>query len=166
MYRIGKSKERNIYISIIGGVTLCSIVIMFVYAIVLLGSEIPSDIKIMLNQEGRFSSAFPITASFNEDCVGTISVDNKLLKKNNLSVSVENDFSIKGNKIGKYKANVKAFGVITLKKINLEVIENKKLVIEIENKSLSKINEEELDTIINLFQKTLSSFKEEANKII
>ena len=129
MYRIGKSKERNIYISIIGGVTLCSIVIMFVYAIVLLGSEIPSDIKIMLNQEGRFSSAFPITASFNEDCVGTISVDNKLLNKNNLNVNINNDFSIKGNKIGKYKANVKAFGVITLKKINLEVIENKKLVV-------------------------------------
>lgn len=129
MYRIGKSKERNIYISIIGGVTLCSIVIMFVYAIVLLENEIPSDIKIMLNQEGRFSSAFPITASFNEDCVGTISVDNKILNKNNLNVNINNDFSIKGNKTGKYKANVKAFGVITLKKINLEVIENKKLVV-------------------------------------
>lgn len=129
MYRIGKSKERNIYIFIIGGVTLCSIVIMFVYAIVLLENEIPSDIKIMLNQEGRFSSAFPITASFNEDCVGTISVDNKILNKNNLNVNINNDFSIKGNKTGKYKANVKAFGVITLKKINLEVIENKKLVV-------------------------------------
>lgn len=129
MYRIGKSKERNIYISVIGGVMLCSLFIIFVYATVLIENEIPSDIKIMLNQEGRFSAAFPITASFNEDCVGTISVDNKLLNKNNLNVNIDKDFSIKGNKIGKYKADVKAFGVITLKKINLEVIENKKLIV-------------------------------------
>ncbi|MCI7442013.1 MAG: MarR family transcriptional regulator [Clostridium sp.] len=56
---------------------------------------------------------------------------------------------------------------IVLTPLGLEVAEKTiHEVIEIENKSLSKINEEELDTIINLFQKTLSSFKEEANKII
>ena len=128
MYRIGKSKERDIYFFIIGGVTLCSLLVLLAYTSIMIENVLPSDIKIMLNQEGRFSSSIPITASFNEECIGAISVDNKLLKKNNLSVSVENDFSIKGNKIGKYKADVKAFGVITLKKINVEVIENRKLI--------------------------------------
>lgn len=56
---------------------------------------------------------------------------------------------------------------IRLTSLGLEVAEKTvKNVIMLEDIAFSKISEEELDNIINLLQKVLFSFKEEANKII
>lgn len=61
----------------------------------------------------------------------------------------------------------KLYKKIHLTSLGKEVAEKTvKNVMILEDIAFSKISEEELDIIIKLLQKVLSSFKEEANKII
>lgn len=65
-----------------------------------------------------------------------------------------------------YESN-RLYKKIYLTSLGMKVAEKTvKNLIMLEDIAFSKISEEELDTIINLLQKVLSSFKEEANKII
>lgn len=129
MYRIEESKARNVYRNIIGIVILSTLIFMGIYFYIMSEHNMPSDIKITVNQDNSFSSAIPLTASFNKECIGAISVDNKLIRGNSLNVHLDNKYSIKGTKIGKYKADLKAFGIISLKKINVEVVDKKKVIV-------------------------------------
>ena len=129
MYRIEESKARNLYRNIIGIVIICTLFFMGIYFYIMSEHSMPSDIKITVNKDNSFSSAIPLTASFNKECIGAISIDNKLIRANSLKVRLDNKYSIKGRKIGKYKANLKAFGIISLKKINVEVVDKKKVIV-------------------------------------
>ncbi len=63
--------------------------------------------------------------------------------------------------------NNKLYKKIHLTSLGMEIAEKTvKNVIILEDIAFSKISEEELDIIIKLLQKVLSSFKEEASKII
>ena len=93
------------------------------------GDLLPDNIRIIRNEKDSFKSFIPITANFNKNCVGVISIDNKIINKKRLNVDIKKNSYIKANKVGKYKADLKAFGVLSLKKIDVEVIENKKLIV-------------------------------------
>lgn len=129
MYKIEESRARNIYRKTIGIVVCCTLIFIISLTFIICVSEVPSDIIIRVNQDNNFSASIPLTASFNEECVGAISIDNKVLNKNNLQVNLEENYSIKGTKVGKYKADIKAFGFISLKKVNVEVVDNRKVIV-------------------------------------
>lgn len=66
-----------------------------------------------------------------------------------------------------YEENGKVNKKIGLTELGKEIAEKTiKPIIEIEEKAFSVISENELDTLIELFQKPLKTFKEETNKIL
>ncbi len=110
-------------------VTIFFTVVLLGYGYVLYSDLLPDNIRIICNEEDSFSSLIPVTANFHKNCVGVISVDNKVINKKRLNVDLKGNSHIKANRVGKYKADLKAFGMLSLKKINVEVIENKKLIV-------------------------------------
>ena len=110
-------------------ITIITVIITIFYSYYYFGMNIPEKITIMVDKEGAFKSSLPVTADFNEECIGAITVDNKKLNNKNKSFKIDKQFLLKSNKVGNYTVDLKAFGLLKLKEINVKVIDNRSLIV-------------------------------------
>lgn len=93
----------------------------------MLDNRIPDDIKIAVNETGRFDFSLPIEAGISTENVDAINVAQAKLDQNMIHFDLSDPFTIQSSKAGKYKINLKLFGLIKLKQVNLEVIKSIKV---------------------------------------
>lgn len=92
--------------------------------------------------------------------------DNWYFNKQTINSSIKN-LEHKGYIRKGYEENNKSNKKIMLTPLGVKVAEKTVLeIMKIEDISFSKISEEDLNKVVNLLQKALTSFKEELNKII
>ena len=86
--------------------------------------NVPSEIKLLIGQEENFDFSIPIEASiFNEDAKGVLYVNQQPLSKEEINIDLSTPFSVSSRALGEYEVQLKLFGILPIKEISLEVIE-------------------------------------------
>ena len=86
--------------------------------------NVPSEIKLLIGQEENFDFSIPMEASiFNEDAKGVLYVNQKPLSKEEINIDLSAPFSVSSEVLGEYEVQLKLFGILPIKDISLEVIE-------------------------------------------
>ncbi len=91
--------------------------------------NVPSEIKLLLGQEEEFNFSVPMEASiFGEEAAGVLYVNQKPLAEDVIDIDLQNPFSVSSETLGEYEVLLKLFGVIPIKEISLEVIEEMEVI--------------------------------------
>lgn len=95
-----------------------------------LDNSIPDTIRIMVGKDEAFNFNLPIEGNLTakEDDIGVISVNNKKVPTNQIKLNLNKPFSLKSSETGKYIINLKLFGFITFKQVELGVIDTGELI--------------------------------------
>lgn len=91
--------------------------------------NVPSEMKLLVGQEERFDFSVPMEADIvSEDAVGVIFVNQKPLSKDEISIDLQTPFSVTSEILGEYEIQLKLFGLLPIKEISLEVIEELEVI--------------------------------------
>ena len=121
MKNLRQKKQRRRYLL----VTLCiNAMIVLGYGYYWMKINVPSEIKLLIGQEENFDFSIPIEASiFNEDAKGVLYVNQEPLSKEEINIDLSAPFSVSSKALGEYEVQLKLFGILPIKDISLEVIE-------------------------------------------
>ncbi|MGN0507336.1 MAG: SpoIVB peptidase [Lachnospiraceae bacterium] len=120
--------KRTVYRRILMGLIVCNLVALVTYGYFLLKTSVPDEMKILLGQEEEFDFSLPIHASISEEAVGVLYVNQEPLSKEDIKIDLSNPFSISSNELGRYEIKLTLFGIIPIKDIALEVIEEMEVI--------------------------------------
>lgn len=93
-----------------------------------LDNSIPNDINIVVNKSQKFDFSLPVEAGIKADDVDAINIDHAKIDKKLIKFNLNSPFVIQSSKEGNYKIDLKLFGLIKWKQINLEVTHDIKLI--------------------------------------
>lgn len=97
------------------------------YSYYLLEFKIPDVIKVRVGCEESFDFSLPLQATTYVEDQSVVSIDQEPLPQNQLTLDLSRSFSVNMTESGSYQVDLKLLG-ITLKKIQVEAIENKRLM--------------------------------------
>lgn len=114
----------------------CLLFVLCANAMIILGYgyywmkiNVPSEIKLLIGQEENFDFSIPIEASiFNEDAKGVLYVNQEPLSKEEINIDLSTPFSVSSKALGEYEVQLKLFGILPIKDISLEVIEELEVI--------------------------------------
>jgi len=91
--------------------------------------NVPSKIKLLRGQEETFDFSIPMEASiFSEEAAGVLYVNQKPLSEDVIDIDLKEPFSVTSQALGEYEVLLKLFGLIPIKEIDLEVIEEQQVI--------------------------------------
>lgn len=104
---------------------IASIMAIFVYSFFRLGSLIPNEIILLVDEQEKFDFQLPLEADIHtaED-IGVIHVNDQTVPSNQIHLDLSEPFTIQSSKTGSYQVSVRLFGVLRLKDVSLDVIES------------------------------------------
>ncbi len=122
MERLKKYRIALIIVLIIDIVYICA---SFVYKV---SEEIPDSLKVYVGDDSWFDFGAPVEADL-EGAVEAITISNSSKTSDGeIHFSMKEPFVVSSDKTGKYKVDLKLFGVFTLKSISLDVIDSINLI--------------------------------------
>ncbi len=99
--------------------------IYYVYSI---NKGIPDSLKVYVGDDSRFDFSVPIEAGIEAD-TETLNIDNSSKMDNGeIHFSFIRPFTVSSSATGRYKMNLKLFGMFSLKSISLDVIDNESVI--------------------------------------
>lgn len=91
--------------------------------------NVPSEMKLILGQEENFDFSVPMEASImGEEAAGVLYINQKPLEEDVIDIDLQNPFSVSSETLGEYEILLKLFGIIPIKEISLEVIEELEVI--------------------------------------
>jgi len=91
--------------------------------------NIPSKIKLLVGEEEMFDFAFPLEASITEeDATSVLYVNQKPMSEEKIKIDLSKPFSVSSQELGEYEVVLKLFGLIPIKQVSLEIIEEVEVV--------------------------------------
>ena len=91
--------------------------------------NVPSEIKLLLGEEENFDFSVPMEASImSEEATGVLYVNQKPLSEDVIDIDLLNPFSVSSESLGKYEVLLKLFGIIPIKEISVEVVEEMEVI--------------------------------------
>lgn len=114
-------KRTSIYRLVLVGFLLINICFIGIELVKIYEKQIPESIKVVVGEESNFDFAIPASATVIDcsDC------RKKIVEK---EVNLNKPFSITSGQRGEYELNVKLFGLINLKKVDIQVIDDIKVI--------------------------------------
>jgi len=126
MEQVSRSVKKKSWFLIIIGISLG---VFILYSSYWMKINIPSEIKLLLGQEEEFNFSVPMEASImNEEAAGVLYVNQKPLSEDVIDIDLLNPFSVSSETLGEYEIQLKLFGLIPIKEISLEVIEELEVI--------------------------------------
>lgn len=101
---------------------------IFIYSYIKLDKTIPDNIRILVGEKENFNFKLPISADFVEDNVGVLQIDNKMVSANEIKLDLNKPFTLHSSDTGSYKINLKLFGFLSFKQIELGVIDTLEVI--------------------------------------
>ena len=91
--------------------------------------NVPSEIKLLLGQEEEFDFSVPMEASvMQEEAAGVLYINQQPLSKDVIDIDLLNPFSVSSESLGKCEVLLKLFGIIPIKEISVEVVEEMQVI--------------------------------------
>ena len=108
-------------------VLFVNIICIFTWAYYLLNEKIPDQLKVKVGTSENFDFELPLTAKTHVEDVSVVSIDQKPLAKSDITLDLSTPFSVELSETGTYSVDLQFLG-ITLKKINVEAVQSKKVM--------------------------------------
>ncbi len=108
-------------------IVLC-IGVMAVMGYLQIQSKLPNEIRIIGGKEQALRFGIPASGDVYEQTVEAGDFTKSNIPKNKLHLNFKDSITIKGDNTGEYEIQCKLFGIIPLKNVKLEVIEEKELI--------------------------------------
>ena len=122
------NKHKKMYRSILIGMLFLNIIGIIYLEKENLDRQVPNDIKMIVDKEEEFNFDLPMSGTISAKEVGALSVNNEKIPKDQIDISFSEPFSMASSETGQYTIDVKLFGLINYKKINVDVIESVELI--------------------------------------
>ena len=90
--------------------------------------SVPDEIRILVGEEEKFSFSLPLEADFLEENTGVLYVNHKPLTADKISLDFSNPFTLRGEKISSYAAELKLFGFLKLKQVAIDVVDKESVI--------------------------------------
>ena len=90
--------------------------------------HIPNEIKMVVGTQETFDFNMPVKANIVTGDIGVISVNDLSIPSNEITIDMNEPFTLETYKIGKYHINLKLFGIFNFKNISLDVIQTGELI--------------------------------------
>ena len=112
------------------GIGLCGVMFLLLifYFFYNIEKSLPNEIKIVVDKEESFDFNMPMEGMIETDNVGVISVNKLKVPSNQINIDLTEPFTLESSTTGKYKINLKLFGLFNFKKISLDVIDTTELI--------------------------------------
>lgn len=121
-------KRKSTYRLLLFILICINLVGIFVYSYIKLDKTIPDNIRILVGEKENFNFKLPISADFVEDNVGVLQIDNKMVSANKIKLDLNKPFTLHSSDTGSYKINLKLFGFLNFKQIELGVIDTLEVI--------------------------------------
>ncbi len=106
-----------------------SLAFLILYGYYWMKVNVPSEIKLLLGEQEEFDFSIPMEASImGEEAAGVLYVNQEPLSKEVIDIDLLNPFSVTSESLGEYNVLLKLFGIIPIKEISLEVIEELEVI--------------------------------------
>ena len=91
--------------------------------------NVPSEMKLLLGQKEEFNFSVPMEASiFSEEAQGVLYINQEPLSEEVIDIDLQKPFSVSSESLGEYEVLLKLFGIIPIKEISVEVIEELEVI--------------------------------------
>ena len=110
-----------IFLSIIG------VIAVFVIGFMRLDKQIPDRINLTLNEDEEFNFDLPLEGEINSS-EGVLNFNHEKVPSNEIKLDLRNPFTLKATEPGSHQINLKLFGFLNFKKVNVDVIESIELI--------------------------------------
>lgn len=120
--------RKNVYRSILIGMLFLNMAGIFYLEKENLDNQIPNNIKMIVGTKEEFDFDLPMSANISSEDVDVLSVNNVKIPHDQIDISFNEPFSLESSQVGQYTMNVKLFGLIDYKQINVDVIESVELI--------------------------------------
>lgn len=106
-----------------------SLIVFVLYGYYWMKVNVPSEMKLLIGQEEEFDFSVPLEASiFSEEAAGVLYVNQEPLSEDVINIDLSNPFSVSSESLGEYEVQLKLFGIIPIKEISLEIIEELEVI--------------------------------------
>ena len=122
-----KAQKRNLKRKVLTLITLIGVIGALVFAYIRLDKEIPDNINITLNKDEEFYFDLPMEGEV-QSSRGVLNINNKKVPTDQIKLNLKDPFTLKATEFGNYQINLKLFGFINFKKVNVDVVENIELI--------------------------------------
>lgn len=119
-----QAKTRKRYRRILGWCAVFSFLFLLAFGYWKMWNMIPDKVRILVNETEQFDLNVPLQAQFAEENVGVLAVNDSNIPAGSLHINLQDKFTLRAEQTGSYKLNVKLFGIIQLKQISLDVLNN------------------------------------------
>lgn len=89
---------------------------------------LPDEIKILVNEERNFLFNVPLNAKIHGDDIQGVVTVNREPVKENLTLDLQESFTIHSNKTGAIDVELKLFGILPIKRVRVDVIPDQRIV--------------------------------------
>lgn len=126
MEQVLQKRRKKGWLFVLAGVSL---LLLLLYSYYWMKINVPSEIKLLLGQEEEFDFSVPMEASImGEEAAGVLYINEKPLSEEVIHIDLQNPFSVTSESLGEYEVQLKLFGLIPIKEISLEVIEELEVI--------------------------------------
>ena len=113
-----KSKKTNVVIKLIIVLSF----LIFIGMNFFIHYYIPNQIKIFVNRENNFGYQVPLKADLSGDLRGVLEINHEPVPKDQISIDLNQPFSIQSTETGKFNVDLKFLGIFPIKALEVEVI--------------------------------------------
>ena len=90
--------------------------------------SIPDEIRILVGEDENFSFSMPLEADFIEENTGVLYVNHEPLTADEISLDFSSPFTLRGEDIGSFEAEIKLFGFLKLKQVAIDVVDKESVI--------------------------------------
>lgn len=120
--------RKSVYRKILIFLLCINILVLGIFTYKKLDNCIPDKMKIMVGEDEEFDFNLPIEGVIYSQDVDVISVNNKTVPTDQIKLDLNKSFTLKSSTTGKYVINLKLFGIVSFKKVEVGVIDNMELM--------------------------------------
>ena len=129
MKMIKTHKKSFLKNKLISKIVVGILVLLFVFTpVIALNYYIPNDIKFSVGQRHNLKYKIPLEAEIISGEYQVLKIDNNLVTKSNKNISINKPFTVETNQTGMYNLKLKLFGLIPIKNVKVEVVEDCELI--------------------------------------
>jgi stage IV sporulation protein B len=121
-------RRKKIYKRVLLSLLIISLAGLIFLCLYKIERNIPDEIKILVDRNESFSFNMPIKGNIETEDIGVISVNDTKVPSNQINIDLNEPFTLKSSKTGRYNINLKLFGLFKFKSVSLDVIETVDLI--------------------------------------
>jgi stage IV sporulation protein B len=122
-----KHKKKHIFKRLFLLLSVVGVVGAFIFAFISLDRAIPDNIRITLNKDEEFNFKLPVEGEV-RSATGVLGINNKTVPANEIKLDLSDSFTLKATEYGNYQIDLKLFGFLNFKQVNVDVIDNIELI--------------------------------------